>query len=88
MVAPFWADHDPRPGGEISYEVYNTSSEILSVVNRFIRQQIDVDFDGTWMLLAKWDSIPEYRSDPDVVGIKIKLHYTSHMLSNVVERTL
>ena len=67
MVAPFWADHDPQPSGQVSYEIYDNNSEVLSVVNRFIRQQAGIEFVGTWMLLGNWDSIPEYRAGADRV---------------------
>jgi hypothetical protein len=67
-VAPFWADHDPRPAGQIAYEIHGANSEILSVVNRFIRQQTGTDFEGSWMLVANWDNVPEYRADANKVG--------------------
>lgn len=70
LVAPFWADHDPRPAGKISYDVYGTNSAIVSAVNRFIRQQMGTDFEGSWMLVVKWDDVPEYRSDADKVSIE------------------
>ena len=68
IVAPFWADHDPRPAGQISYAVYSTNSEVLSTVSRFIRQQTGTNFEGSWMLLAYWDNVPEYQSDADKVS--------------------
>lgn len=67
IVAPFWADHDPRPG-QISYEIHSANTDILIVVNRFIRQQSGTAFEGSWMLLANWDDIPEYGSERDNVG--------------------
>ena len=72
IVAPFWADHDPRPAGQISYAVYSTNSEVLSTVNRFIRQQTGTNFEGSWMLVAYWDNIPEYQSDADKVSAKLE----------------
>ena len=68
MVAPFWADHDPRPSGKISYKTYSNNSGILSTVNRFIRQQTSTSFAGTWMLLAKWKDIVEYGAEDDMVS--------------------
>lgn len=65
-VAPFWADHDLRPAGQVSYEVYSKSNT-MSSVNRFIRQQTESDFEGSWMLIAKWDNIPEAQSNIDKV---------------------
>ena len=68
VVAPFWADHDPRPTGQISYEVHNTSTELLSLVNRFIRQQTETNFEGLWMLVAEWNNVAEYGSTADRVS--------------------
>ena len=68
LVAPFWADHDPRPSGKISYETFANNSEIVSVVSRFIRQQTGVNFDGSWMLLVNWEEVAEYRADDDRVS--------------------
>lgn len=63
IVAPFWADHDTRLAGQVSYRMYNKSDNIIPVVSRFIRQQTETDFDGSWMLVAHWKDIPEHRSD-------------------------
>ena len=68
MVAPFWADHDPRPSGQISYEVHNRNTELLSSVNRFIRQQTATDFNGNWLLVGEWNNVAEYGSTADKVS--------------------
>ena len=62
IVAPFWADHDHRVAGQVSYEMYPKSSEV-SFVNRFINQKTGNNFEGSWMLVAKWDNVPELQSD-------------------------
>ena len=62
MVAPFWADHDIRPEGEISYEVHNTSTSLMSTVSNFIRKTQQNEFSGTWMLVAEWSNVPQYES--------------------------
>ena len=67
LVAPFWADHDPRPTGQISYEIHNRNTELLSSVNRFIRQQTATNFDGRWLLVAEWNNVAEYGSTADKV---------------------
>ena len=68
LVAPFWADHDPRPAGQISYETHDNRSEVLSIVNRFMSQQTGMNFEGSWMLLASWDDVPEFQSDAEMVS--------------------
>ena len=43
---------------QISYEVHDTFTGLLSVVNNFIQQEDDEDFIGTWMMIASFE-IPE-----------------------------
>lgn len=69
MVAPFWADHDPRPSGKISYDTFTNNSETVSIVSRFIRQQTGTTFDGSWMLLVNWEDIAEFGADDDKVDL-------------------
>lgn len=66
IVAPFWADQDPRPAGQISYESYY-KSDLVSMVSEFLRQRTEIDFEGSWMLVARWDGIPEHQSNVDKV---------------------
>ena len=70
VVAPFWTDNDITGGvGEVSYQVYNNSlSESLSWVSTYISQQQQVNFNGTWMLVAEWRDVPEYLGDATIVS--------------------
>ena len=61
LVAPFWANHDTRMMGEISYEVHNTSTGVMSQVSEFITEQLST-FQGTWMLVADWSNVPQQGS--------------------------
>ena len=72
IVAPFWADNDLRPSGRVSYEVHNISTDYLSSVNRYIRQQSGSNFEGSWMLVVDWKDVAEYQSDIDKVSGVIK----------------
>lgn len=65
-MALFWADHDPRPSGQISYEVHTSNTPVMSEVSTFVSLQQNINFVGTWMLLAEWNSVPEYGSDTKV----------------------
>ena len=69
IVAPFWADHDPRPTGQISYEIHNRNTNLLSMVNNFIRQQTATNFEGLWLLVAEWNNVAEYGSSADRVRV-------------------
>ena len=41
---------------QISYEVHDTFTGPLSVVNNFIQQKDDEDFVGTWMMIASFEA--------------------------------
>lgn len=59
LVAPFW---DTSFGnGIISYEIYE-SGYVLDTVSAFIRQRNPSNFQGTWMMVAFWDSVRVYFS--------------------------
>ena len=62
MAAPFWADADARLDGEIYYEIHrggesSDSDELLTSVNTFIRDENQVEFEGSWMIVATWDGV-------------------------------
>ena len=61
LVAPFWADIDVGRGmGDVSYQAYSTGSPLLNIVNSFITDERDFNFNGHWMLLAQWNSVSSY----------------------------
>ena len=61
LVTPFWADVDIERGmGDVSYQVYSTGSSLLNIVNSFISDERDFNFNGHWMLLAQWNSVSSY----------------------------
>ena len=66
MVAPFWADHDTRPEGKISYEVHNANTGLISTVSNFVRQTQQNNFNGTWMLVAEWSDVLPFGSTSEV----------------------
>jgi len=70
LVAPFWSDNDITNGvGEVSYQTYNNSqSEALTYVSTYIKQQHQVNFSGTWMLIAEWKNVPQYLGDNNRVS--------------------
>ncbi len=70
LVAPFWSDNDITRGvSEVSYQVYNNSqSESLFWVSTYISQQEHINFSGTWMLIAEWKNVPEYRREIKTVS--------------------
>ena len=58
LVAPFWAAVDIEGEmGDISYQTYSTGSPLLDIVNTFISNERDFNFNGRWMLLAQWNDV-------------------------------
>lgn len=65
LVAPFWNDHDLRLDGSLTYNTYRigvsqASDYLLNNVSTFIRNKEGVNFTGSWMLVAYWDSVHPY----------------------------
>ena len=63
IVAPFWANNDiSNRVGNITYEVHTTenSPRYITLVSSFISQQQQVRFRGSWMLVASWNSVPQF----------------------------
>ena len=72
IVAPFFTDIDISGGvGNIEYEIHtNTTSEtILSQVNEFINNCSGKNFSGEWLLVASWEAVPLFYSNPTNVSL-------------------
>ena len=54
FVAPYWIDSDLSEKGSVAYEVIAGTSDRLTQVSNFISRSENVDFSGTWMLIAEW----------------------------------
>ena len=81
MVAPFWANNDLLNRiGSISYEVHNfeTSSSYISKVSAYISQQQQVQFNGSWMLLAEWKNVSQFGGALSVVSYKHGLMFLAN----------
>ena len=72
LVAPFWSNNDiSNRVGNISYEVHyseTSNSNYIDLVSTFISQQEQVEFRGSWMLLAEWNRVPQFRGPLTVVS--------------------
>ena len=74
LVAPFWAQNDiSHRVGHVAYEVHDTenSETYLSLVSAYISGHQQVQFDGTWMLLAEWNSVPQFQGSISIVSHKM-----------------
>ena len=72
VVAPYWADHDIRRGGSVSYETFvrgrsQNDDSILMTVTDYLRStnMASPDFSGTFMILAEWDGVHPYPHGSD-----------------------
>ena len=71
-MAPYWADTDITGGvGEVSYHIHTSQTESLTWVSTYISQQEQIDFTGTWMLIAEWKNVPEYLGDRSIVSYNV-----------------
>lgn len=74
VVAPFWADHDIRLEGEVSYQTYtfgdSDSNAALEYVSAFVRSRSNTagNFTGRWMLVAQWTDVHPYPHGNSFVG--------------------
>ena len=71
IVAPFFTDIDISNGvGDINYEIHtrSTSEYAISQVDSVINEQADTNFNGRWMLVSTWDSVPPL-GDTSIVSI-------------------
>ena len=69
LAAPFWDDVNIQWGiGDISYQIYSTGSSLLDTVNTIISDEENVNFNGHWMLVAEWNSVPEFGGSPNQVS--------------------
>lgn len=69
LVAVYWTDNDISTGvGEVSYQVHTDNTETVQWVNTYISQTQQVNFNGTWMLLAEWKDVPQYLSSTIIVS--------------------
>ena len=69
FVAPYWIENDLSVGGDVSYAVFSGNSTTLIQVSNFISSHEGVNFSGTWMLVAKWDSVPLFGSSYKVSAV-------------------
>ena len=70
-VAPFWADNDvTQVNSSASYEVHNDSISpvLLTQVSIFISQQHQVNFTGTWMIVAEWFQVAQSGGSANIVS--------------------
>ena len=65
VVAPYWADHDIRREGSVSYETFErgrseNDDRILDRVNTFLQLNGRLNFYGTFMIMAEWRDVHPY----------------------------
>ena len=72
MVAPFWAQNDiSHRVGHVAYEIHDSenSGNYLTLASAFISGHQQVHFNGTWMLLAEWNSVPQFQGSITIVSV-------------------
>ena len=79
VVAPYWTDINLATKGIVRYDVVTRSHPMLSCLleqtNDLIREQENVMFDASWLLVARWiDACPIGNSNCDEVCKIISCH--------------
>lgn len=80
LVAPFWDDVNTNIGGTISYEIH-TSGDMMEQVSAYIQQQTSADFEGYWMMVVLWDSVPPFSFFGATDDVSKALHYKNAISS-------
>ena len=73
LVAPFWAQNDiSHRVGHVAYEVHNAenSQAYLNLISTFISGHQHIRFNGTWMLVVEWNSVPQLQGSVSLVSDK------------------
>ena len=78
LIAVFLSDHDARFSGSIRYKTYDSDSKNLDTVSRFVQSRQNVTFKGTWMIIAEWRDVPQYRSSINEVSLFHHLSFVQH----------
>ena len=81
-MAPFWSNNDiSNRVGNISYEVHTeaNSPELINLVSSFITQQEQVQFNGNWMLVARWNDVPQSGGSLANVSSIVHGHIVNYM---------
>ena len=71
IIAPFWGDSDLRDDsveGSVLYQSFTAGAPLLGIVNSFIRSEVENSFSGSWLLIAKWDRVPEFSESNSIVS--------------------
>ena len=76
FVAPYWLENDASEQGMVVYEVLDGTSDRLDEVNNFISSSENVEFSGTWALVAQWLEVPQFGADDTVSSMEESDVYT------------
>ena len=75
VVAPFWDDIDLRGLGNISYNIFNStsSSNVIQQVNNFVSLEVNLTFSADWILVVQWLNVCPF-SNSQCNGINVSLN--------------
>ena len=74
VVAPYWDDIDLRTKGVVRYAVVDDShptlSCLLELTNDLIREEENVEFKASWLLVARWIDVCPF-GDSNCIEVNI-----------------
>ena len=68
VVAPYWDDTDTRIKGVVRFDIITPSHPTLSCLleltsNLIEEENLDLEFNASWLLVARWIDVCPYRDD-------------------------
>ena len=68
VIAPFAADITISMTGSVKYTQFTSDESQLNAVNSFIQSETESNFQGTRILVAEWNSVPQWNRLPVSLG--------------------
>lgn len=93
-MAPYWSDIDTRLEGDVIYRTFqngesSSSNQLFNQVTSFINVERDPNFNGNWMLVARWNhvhpfphgaSLEQDREDPYLQSVSNSVTLTQSLI--------
>ena len=82
VVAPFWDDIDLSGLGNMSYNIFNStsSSNAIQQVNNFISSEVNLTFSADWILVVQWLNVcPISNSHCNGINVSVNIFCIYHV---------
>ena len=82
VVAPFWDDIDLTGLGNMSYNIFTSTSSTNAIqqVNNFISSEVNLTFSADWILVVQWLNVCPYsNSRCNGINVSVNIFCTYHV---------